>query len=222
MKSALKIFAFMLTAAIAVPSHAATVGVAVDSIGSSTTVGSTEYRPLLGETAIEYYIPLTSGGTCTYGAGCGEASDAGKGGTEMSMILRFDGVDTTNASTLNIAFEDLDLMGVNDPWWFRETLTVSYDGGTTGLIDDISTPFVTGDFDTQQALSYDLGTIASSVFFVELKFTAHSNFYARNTPEYLVAEITSEISAVPLPASGLLILGGLAGLGFVGRRRAKS
>ena len=218
MKTALKVLSCAVAALVALPAYAATVGYAVDSYGSSNAVGSTEYRPLLGDTAIEYYIPLTSGGTCTYGDGCGESSDTGRGGTEMSMFLRFDGLSTTSASTLNIAFEDLDLLGVNDPWWFRETVEVSHSSGSTGLIDSILSPYVTGDHDTQQFLSMDLGVLASSTFFVELTFTADSRYYARNTPEYLVATITS----VPLPATGLLILGAMGGIGLMARRRTRT
>lgn len=210
---------FVLAALFTVPAYAATVGTAVDSIGSPTAVGNTVFRPLLGTNAIEYFIPLTSTGSCTYGVDCGESSDSGVGGTEMSMYLRFDGVSTSQASTLTIAFEDLDLLGVNDPYWFRETIEVIDASATsmTGLISNISSSYVTGDYDTQQFLSFDLGVLSSSTYFLELSFTASSHYYARNTPEYLVAEISS----VPLPASALLLLGGIAGLGLASKRRRK-
>ena len=205
-------------ALFAMPVHAATVGVAVDAIGSSNGVGDTEYRGLLGGDAIEYYIPLSDDGSCTFGVDCGVSSDTGRGGTEMSMFLRFDGLSTTSNSTLRISFEDLDLYGVNDPWWFSETVELLDDAGDslTGLISNISSSYVTGNHDTQQFLSFDLGVLDSSTQFFELSFTASSHYYARNTPEYLVAEISS----VPLPAAGFLLLGGLAGLGLAKRRKS--
>lgn len=204
---------------LALPVQAATIGTAVDGIGSSNTVGATEYRPLLGSDAIKYFIPLTSSGSCTYGVDCGEASDSGYGGTEMSMFLRFDGVNTSQPSSLTIAFEDLDLIGVNDPWYFLEDINVFDSSNTsmTGLITNIASPFVTGNYDTQQFLSFDLGVLSDTTYFLELVFTANSKYFGRNTPEYLVAEI----SVVPLPATGLLLLGGMAGLGAMSRRRSR-
>lgn len=175
---------------------------------------------MLGAEAIEYFIPLSGGSDCVFGVSCGLVKDSGYGGKTMSMFLLFEDVSTSVASTLNIVFEDLDLLGVNDPDWFRETLKIfEFDGGTktalTELIYDISSPLVSGNHDTQQTLSIDLGVLSSPSYYLELQFTAHSKKNAWNTPEYLRAEI----SAVPLPATGLLLIGGLAGLGAMARRR---
>ncbi len=208
---------FVFAGMFSAPALAATVGTAVSSIGSTSAIGDTEYRSALSGDAIKYFIPLTSGGSCVYGVDCGVAQDSGYGGTEMSMFLYFDGVSTTSASTLNIVFEDLDLLGVNDPDWFRETLNIfdALGNSLTGLLDDISSPLVSGDYDTQQILSLDLGILDSASTFVELRFTADSDKNAWNTPEYLRADISS----VPLPASSLLLMGGIAGLGAMARRR---
>jgi len=203
---------------------ASTIGVAVESLTSSTQVGLTENRPLLGGNAIKYFIPLSTSGTCVYGMGCGTRSDRGSGGRRMSMFLRFDPVSTLGPSTLNIYFEDLDLRGANDPLGFFESLRIFKADGDplTGLINDIADAGVSGDYDTQQLLSFDLGVLPESVFYAEFRFKAsytdkHGNpKWGRNTPEYLIAEV---ISAVPLPAAGLLLLGALGGLGVVRRRR---
>ncbi len=217
MKKWLTLCGFLAAGLLSAPAYAATVGNTVSSIGSTSGVGTTEYRPMLGGEAIKYFIPLTSGGSCVYGAGCGVAMDSGYGGKQMSMFLFFDGVSTTAASTLNIIFEDLDLWGVNDPDWFRETLEIFDAAGNslTGFLDNISSPYVSGNHDTQQLLSLDLGILDTAAYYLELRFTADSDYNAWNTPEYLIAEISS----VPLPASSLLLLGGLAGLGAMARRK---
>ena len=193
-------------------------GETVDDYGSSTSVGMTEYRSALGGEAIKYYIPLTDGDDCTYGVDCGTYSDTGYGGTQMSMFLEFDGVSTVDESFLMVHFEDLDLEGVNDPYYFIERINI-YDasGSITGVIDNISSAYVTGDYDTQQILSLSLGVLTTSVYYMEFVFDAASDYYGRNTPEYLRAKITS--SAIPLPASGLLLLGALGAIGLRRRRQ---
>lgn len=209
--------------------QAATVGVAVESIGSSIEVGTTEHRDLLGGDAIKYFIPLKRLGNCVYGVDtfgrydhktCGVDADKGTGGRELSMFLRFDPVSTTDPSQLSILFEDLDLIGANDPWYFLESVNVLDATGTslTGVIDDIASAVVTGNADTQQLLSLGLGVLPTSVYFVELQFVASSKYKGWNTPEYLIAEISS-MPVVPLPAAGGMLLLGLGALGFARRRR---
>ncbi len=217
------------------------IGVTVDGIGSNNGVGSTTYRPLLdnkplidGATdgvAVEYYIPLVdgdqvpglpAGDPCTYGVtygtyACGTAPDSGNGGVEMSMFLKFDPVSTADPSFLEIWFEDLDLANANDPVGFLETLEVFDSGGTslTGLITDINSIFVTGDDDTQQLLSLDLGVLSFSPLWAELRFSASYTGYGTNTPEYLIASVTS----VPEPATLALLGLGLAMIAMHRRRR---
>ena len=103
--------------------QATVIGVTVDGIASDFTVGSTEVRPALGATpAVRYFIPLTyTPSDCVYGVTCGTSPDWGSGGTVMAMFVKFAPVSTSAVTSLEILFEDLDLIDVNDPWGFLET-----------------------------------------------------------------------------------------------------
>ncbi len=217
----LGLVAFSQTAA------AATVGVAVDAVGSLTPVGSTAIRPALSSTtpAIKYFIPLgNSSGTygVTNGGTFGTTPDYGNGGGTLTMILAFNPVSTTRPSRLDFLFEDLDLGGgANDPWYFFENIQLFFGDGTalTPLITDIEqlipNGVLTGDRATQQLLSLSLGILQESPFFVKANFKSVSPRNGWNTPEYLIATV----SAIPLPAAAWLFLSALGGLGILGRRR---
>jgi hypothetical protein len=208
-----------LLATIASPAMAGIIfGTTVDGIGSTTAVGSTEYRSVLanqdiagGTTgvreAVKYYIPLVESyavdlpageSTCTYGIeysgySCGTASDYGDGGLKMSMYIMFNPVSITEVTWLEILFEDLDLRGANDPYKFFEKLEIFNASGDslTGVIRNIDNPLVQGSHETQQLLSLELGTLESSPLWLELQFKAkyrHNSGW--NTPEYLIAAVT--------------------------------
>ena len=208
--------------ALSQPASASTVGVAVDAVGSYTEVGLTADRPI-GDDAIMYYIPLGDG-SGTYGVDnggtFGTTPDSGSGGGTLTMNLLFDPVSTTGPSQLDIVFEDLDLDGANDPWYFLESLQLfDENGAITGLITDINDPLVTGD-DGTQTLSLDLGTLSTSPFWLVADFTSSSEYYGTNTPEYLIATI-SNVAVAPLPPAIALFASGLGILGAFGwvRRR---
>ena len=208
-------------------SQAGTIGVAVDGVNGALVGNTLVNRPSLGGDAIEYFIPLNgvsdvygNGGT-TNNNGFGQVSDSGYGGGTLSMFLMFTPVSTTTPSQLNIRFEDLDLMGVNSPSYFLETINVLDAGGSSivnGPITDIG-GLVTGN-STSQLLSLALGVVATNPFFLQLEFTADFTDYWRkgtNTPEYLIAEVTP----VPLPAALPLFAGSIGLIGFLGWRRKR-
>jgi hypothetical protein len=204
------------------PLSAGTIGVAVSGIGSTTQVGSTENRPLLGGQAIKYFITLGNdngtygvGSNCS-GSGFGTCADQGDGGGTLKMYLRFDPVSTSSPSTLTIKFEDLDLSGANDPTGFLESINVltsnftSLTGGWITSIGGLITNFGPNLTDTQQILNLPLGILPDDEFYLLLKFRSDSDFYGKNTVEYLRAEITAvPLGPIPLPLTLALLLGGL-------------
>lgn len=221
------LFSALFGVTLASPSVAAPVtGYAVDGVtgaAASTPAGVTEFRPLLGGNAIKYFIPLRSDTSGTFGvgslcsnAGAGTCSDSGSTGGNLTMNLRFDGVGIGSA-VLKIVFEDLDLIGVNDPSGFLESLNVMNAAGTTlsgGTITNISSALVDGNSSIQTLVMNLL--LTGDPTFLKLKFKSIPREYGTNTAEYLIATITP----VPVPAAiwmmGSLLVGWL---GFSGWRR---
>lgn len=210
-------------AAFSTAAEAAVLGVATNSTGA-TVVGDTENRPVLGGTSIRYFVPLgdTSG---TYGVSnsgnFGRFSDSGNGGGLLTMYLRFTGLTVGQGYNLSVRFEDLDLVGVNDPAGFFENLRVRTAAGAdlSGLITSLgATPLgggsVTGNA-TSQLLTLFVGAATSSQMIYRLDFTAAFNANGTNTAEFLRAEL----NPVPVPAALPLMLAGLAGLRFASRKK---
>ena len=227
---------------------AATIGALVDGSGNPLTsfaptsaedqAGVAQIAGAAGasvDDVIGYFIPLadvTDGG-CSYGkktysfkgsggnnrsAVCGQDRDYGSGGSTLRMFLDFVSVEGGD-SVLNLFFEDLDLLGLNDPENFTETVSVwrRESGSVTNLASffDDSDPRVSGDTGTQLVLRIALGDlVAGSTVKIRLDFTANYDRNAWNSPEYMVATI----SAVPVPAAGLMLLGALGGLAAFRRR----
>lgn len=200
--------------------QAATIGVAVDDFTSPTPVGifATGGESFLPDGAIKYFIPLNAGTSGTYGVGgVGTTSDTGSAGGFLDMNLMFAPVSITESSVLKIDFDDLDLIGVNDPVGFLESIQIFDENGTaiTAPITNIG-GLITGNSDVQ-TLTLALGVLTTDPFFTRLRFLSDPSRKGTNTPEYLIAEISS----VPLPAAGWMMLTGLLGLAGVGLRRRK-
>lgn len=230
-------FAFIASTLVFVqPANALVVGVAVGAIGDNPdtqSVGTTANRGI-GNDAIKYFIPLGTGDG-TYGVDdFGTSHDHGFGGGKLSMILAFKPINPTKNGVLSILFEDLDLIGANDPVNFLESIEIFDQTGasvTGGFITDIAANIITGDADTTQLLSLPLGSLGAgavgsnlSTYYVQLDFIASltGHHQGKNTPEYLIAtidEVQGTISVVPLPASLPLFGTGLAVIGFIGWRR---
>ena len=212
-----KVVVALATAAVAAmtgisPGRADTVGVAVSAFGSGTQVGlALTNLPALGGPSIGYFIPLGDNDGGIYGTtglgnvcgstGFGTCADAGDGRAQLRMILRFSPVSTTLPSLLTVSFSDLDLLGANDPPAFLESLQVyQWNGSTAGPITPLITSIgglVTGNSDVQQ-LSLALGTLTSNPLFLQLNFSANSNFVGTNTEEFLRATVAT----VPGPIVG--------------------
>jgi hypothetical protein len=229
-------FAFVASTLIfAQPANALVVGVAVGAVGDdpdTQSVGLTENRAI-GNNAIKYFIPLGTG-SGTYGVGgFGTTHDHGFGGGTLSMILAFKPIDPTKNGVLSILFEDLDLIGANDPVNFLESIEIFDQTSTSvaGLITDIAANIITGDANTTQLLSLPIGSLGAgaisgspTTYYARLDFVASLSGHheGKNTPEYLIAtldEIPGTISVIPLPASLPLFGTGLAVIGFIGWRR---
>ena len=208
------------------------VGVAVGGIGLSTQVGfAPEVRagePFNGKTAIKFLIPLDPAPTsCTYGiSNCGMQVDyeyAKFTGQLMKMFFKFSGVES-KPQELKLIFEDLDLIGVNDPYGFKEEINVKDAAGNSisgGPITNISSPYATGN-STGQILTFLLPKVSSpGSLWIQLNLQAkmtvgHDKW--KNTPEY----VRAELSAIPLPAAAWLLVTALGGLVVAGRRGRSS
>jgi len=247
-------------------------GTPVDAIGSSTQVGSIKNNAteLGGRDAIEMYIPLTAGSSGTYGVdtygssnqytvglnqdNCYNGWNGGTCAGSMTMYLEFSGLDDPATSYNDVPgpyfmrfyFEDLDLIGANDPDKFLESITIKDQDGTvlggqtfdTGGTTSVPTPpYGTNDYSynilqsgIQELILYNV-QVPTDPFYAELVFTAAypdtsepgvGSYHWRNTIEYMSAEVEAwPPELVPVPAALPLFLSGLAAMGFVGVRRNK-
>ena len=200
--------------------------VEAETIGGAAAAERTTLVDLAGIGAaasdvIGYFIPLT-GGACVFGEDCGTEADTGTGGGPMSLFLEFVNV-TGGDSTLSLWFEDLDLMGANDPTGFFESVSI-FDNSSNVLasFNSIGDAGISGSAGAQQTAALDLGTlVAGSDYTVRLDFSSSFTSVGTNTPEFLLAAIEgTPASPVPLPAGGLLLIAGLGGLAAMRRWKA--
>ena len=179
-------------------------GTPVAGIGSSTSVGTVvpNYGPLGGRDAIEMYIPLSADSSGTYGVGgVGTTVDyctntGGNCNGYMTMYLKFEDLDgpandpnveVPGSFFMRFYFEDLDLIGANDPDHFLESITIKDQNGnvlggqtfTTGGVSSVPTPpYGTNDYSyniqdsgIQELILYNV-QVPTDPFYAELVFTA--------------------------------------------------
>lgn len=215
----------------------------VEAIGSSASAvpdcpsleGASCFDTATGR--ITFYIPLSPGyagifGVTDVGSGrtAGTVTDTGSGlQNALTMYLAFTPVVVpAQSASLQFFFTDLDLTGVNDPNGFFETVQFYDHSGNplsplisaNGQSGSGSLPYtVTGDATSQTITFSDITSILQDPFFVELRFGSdYGSNRGRNTPESLIATLTSEPVAVPEPAAGLLLASGLVGWALIRRR----
>src|SRR5262249_1331967 len=210
-------------------------GIAVGSNSGTTQVGTLaapgtgpDGGNQLGAPAIQYYIPLASSGSVTYGVNGGTSSDSGFGGQTLNMWLLFQPLSPSPSNAvLTVKFQDLDLNGANDPSNFLESLRLFDKNGNplTPVITSISQLIGNGSLSgnsDQQILPLALGVISNPLY-LELSFKSCLNGpncsgSGTNTAEYLLATVTT----VPLPGTLVLFGSALVGVCGLARRRKKA
>ncbi|MEM1075686.1 MAG: VPLPA-CTERM sorting domain-containing protein [Pseudomonadota bacterium] len=244
-------------------SSAATIGVAVVDDQNPTEVtgqpeaSASEANALVGlansfgsgadaSDIVGYFIPLND--DCTFGDGdCGLEADRGLGGS-LTMWLYFAGVEA-GKQTANFFFEDLDLIGGNDPLGFFETVELfDSENQSVVVVDDLDGDYgdivdVGGNSDTQRAISLDLGYLDAGNYFLKLGMTSDVtlDFFGgnrdkkRDCKKYLKGHshkywkcpkntpefliATIETTPVPLPAAGGMLAVAVGGFAMMRRRR---
>jgi hypothetical protein len=202
------------------PVSADTIGIAVGSVGSAIAVGTTA-----PDGTINFYIPLTSSASGTYGvSGKGTSADTCTTpnclGGSLDMYLRFAPVQI-GANILTLNFSDLDLVGANDPTYFLESVLITPNGSGPGVfIDESTDPGVFANSGIQ-VLVLPMA-VASNPFYVQLHFTSK---FLGGTPSgtytNTVETVRATIAPVPEPRT-LATLGlGMLSLGIVSRRKSQ-
>lgn len=215
----------MLTGLLATPAHAIpVVGQTVAGVGDATRVGTQG-----SEGDIRFFIPLndsevygnrstpgTTGGMSSDSCTIGSRTSNCTGGT-LDMFLFFD-MPEAGTTTVQLDFTDLDVAGLNDPWYFIETLEVIDPDGN--VLSFSMGDLLAGSNRDNQSLSFDLDI--SGPFYLHLTFTTAFNERSgngtyTNTAEYLYATATT---SVPEPGTLAMLGTGLLLLGFSRRRKS--
>jgi len=222
------------------------LGKPVEAIGSNVqavpSCGSGAcYNTVTG--SIGFYIPLNSADNGTYGIDIpGPAGEAGtfsdsKSGAftnnnALTMYLRFTPLAPfpLASAVLTFSFVDLDLIGVNDPAGFTET--IQFFSATNSALTSVittapgsgSSPLaytVTGNSNSQTITFSDVrSVITSDPFYVKLVFGSKETTSGThtNTMESMTATLATT-TAVPEPTSMVLFGSGLMALGAWRMRR---
>ena len=225
------------------------LGKPVESIGSNVQAVSSCGSGACyntGTGAIGFYIPLNSADNGTYGIDIDGAGPKGEAGTfsdskagpftntsALTMYLRFTPIAPfpLASALLTLSFTDLDLIGVNDPSGFTET--IQFFSATNSALTSVittapasgSSPLdytVAGNSNTQTITFSDIRSIITTdPFYVKLVFGSKETYSGtyKNTMESLTATLTTSTATVPEPTSMLLVGSGLVALAVW--RRAK-
>lgn len=169
---------------------------------------------------------LGGGVTCTYGAtgagvsastDCDQADPLGPGGNTKLAQMNAQDIFTTDPWTLDDKIDAPSLVGT----FLKITIASGGTSGTWSLLDGLQ--FVAGEF-------YAIALKASNTSFVYLLDTSATsgtwstrdfvnNGGQRPALSNLTLFGTATPAAIPLPATGLLLIGALGGLGLARRRR---
>jgi len=210
----------MFTAAEAA---ASTVGVPITSLTDNTPVATDNVD---SDGTIHFFVLLS--GTATFGVDGGTNSDScvspGCTGGTLIMFLEYDPV-TPGPNLVTLDFNDLDLIGVNDPNGFFESIEFYDSDGTTLLaaVSDMTDPEVVfADFD-EQLIQIAIPN-AGNPFRAKLTLMSGSAPFdqATNTGETLLTTIDNvSVAHTPIPGAVWLFASALMGLvGFSRLRRS--
>lgn len=133
-------------------------------------------------------------------------------GFEQSVLLS--GTSSIGGLTLN-----LDLSDGTTPMIFAPAQTEVVDLADDGMVMDTSMDFAA--FTGPGTFNVDFFTLSGSTIIGggNLEALISTNAEITATVEYTFDEATTPMTPVPLPATAPLLLAGLAGLGFLSRRR---
>lgn len=207
--------------------NATIIGSAVNLAGTTIDGGSLA-------NPIDFYIPLSSNASGIYGTGnIGRSSDTCStawtssdrcGGGSLGMLLQFSGA-AAGSHLMTLQFNDLDLAGVNDPYYFFENVSIFALNSTPSFdfVWNSNNPLVTFANHNDQILEIGIDYFSGGDLYFGLLFG--SNIYASgtfyNTPETLIASLDQVVS-VPEPATLSMLGAGLLLLGFAKRRNSKN
>ena len=250
----------MRSAAVFVVSQASAsimYGVAVDPADNSVVAASLQSDTSgTGPNDIEYFIPL-SGSTVTYGVTGGTSPDTGSGigydtAGALDMYLKYDlssFVQTVIDVEVDFNFVDLDLIPVNDPVGFYESIKFTvFDKNNaplmlTNVIQDIDSPGPSA-AGTTMTITYggnndpininfkgsaldtlvdDLLGAGATELIALVQYGSQYHSSATNTSEFAMSSTIGDSSGVTPEPTTLAIWSVLAGMGLLaaGRQRER-